>query len=96
MEHAGFRGEIEFRPNLYLAAPKTSIEALNQIEDSANRVLIVGHNPGMEELLEHLTGQAEHLPTATLAEVELPIDHWQDLRLNTEGKLRHLWRPKNL
>ncbi len=94
LEAAGFPGEIEFRPELYLAAPQNYIEALKEVGDSANRVMIVGHNPGLEELLTKLVGHFEHLPTAALAEVELPIDDWKDLSLETPGKLRHLWRPK--
>ena len=96
MEEADFRGVIEFPPGLYLAPPENYIHALNEVEDSANRVLVVGHNPGLEELLAQLTDQAEHLPTAALAEVELPIEHWQDLKRTTGGKLLHIWRPKEL
>ena len=58
------------------------------------RVLVVGHNPGLEELVARLTGNDEHLPTATLAQISLPIDQWRDLLLLTEGQLVSLWRPE--
>ena len=31
-----------------------------------------------------------------LAQIELPIDAWEDLRLETSGRLVGLWRPKEL
>ncbi len=96
MEEAGFRGDIEFPPELYLGDPENYLHALKQVPDAANRVLAVGHNPGLEDLLAKLTGEVQHLSTAALAEVELPIEHWHDLRLNTNGQLLHLWRPKEL
>jgi phosphohistidine phosphatase len=56
--------------------------------------MVVGDNPGLEELLETLTGETLHLPTAALAQVALPIEHWIDLDEETEGTLINLWRPR--
>jgi phosphohistidine phosphatase SixA len=53
----------------------------------------VGHNPGLEELLATLTDDTPSLPTATLAQVELPIAHWNDITEDTIGKLIFLWTP---
>jgi phosphohistidine phosphatase len=58
--------------------------------------MIVGHNPGLEELIEHLTGERQDLPTATLAQIALPIDQWRDLKLSTRGTLLGHWRPEEL
>jgi hypothetical protein len=33
------------------------------------------------------------LPTATLAQIRLPIDQWRELKLSTRGTLVGLWRP---
>jgi phosphohistidine phosphatase len=57
---------------------------------------VVGHNPGLEELLEALTGLHEHLPTATLARVDLSIRRWAEVRTAAPGQLVHLWRLKEL
>ena len=73
------------------------VSVLNEIEDeSVNRVMIVGHNPGQENLIGELTGRDERFPTAALARIDLPIDTWQDLTLSVGGELVHLWRPKEL
>ena len=58
--------------------------------------MIVGHNPGLEQLIAHLTGEQEDLPTAALAQIALPIDRWRDLKKSTRGELLGFWRPKEL
>jgi len=58
--------------------------------------MVIGHNPGLEELVETLTSAAEAMPTAALAQVELPIKRWRDLNDETEGKLANVWRPREL
>ena len=58
--------------------------------------MVVGHNPGMEALVAHLTGRMETMPTAALAHVALPIDQWTELDYEVEGELLHLWRPKEI
>jgi phosphohistidine phosphatase len=58
--------------------------------------MIVGHNPGLEELVAQLTGEQQDLPTAALAQIALPIDQWRDLKPSTRGRLVGQWRPKEL
>jgi phosphohistidine phosphatase len=90
-------GEIRFENELYLARPGSIIEVLRKTEGpSPDRIMIVGHNPGLEELVGMLTGTKALFPTAALAQIELPINHWNELHLDTDGKLIHLWRPKEL
>ncbi len=58
--------------------------------------MLVGHNPAMEQLVEQLTGEYLPMPTAALAQIELPIEHWSDLAGQPRGKLVELWRPKEV
>lgn len=96
-EAMGFTGEIRLEPRLYLAGPADIIALLGRLEPpTATTVMIVGHNPGLEELVERLTRESHDLPTAALAEIALPIDRWRDLTESTPGDLRGLWRPKEL
>lgn len=83
----GYEGEIEIRENFYPGSPGDYIEALNEIPDGYGRVMVVGHNPGLEELLSDLTGKSEPLPTAALAQVELAIQRWIDLDDEVLGKV---------
>ena len=92
---ARYDGEILVDPRLYLASAADILEVLRDVGDTeAETVMVVGHNPGLEELVEHLTGDPQTLPTAALARIALPIARWRDLEQSTRGKLLSLWRPK--
>lgn len=91
---AGFKGEIETHSSLYLAQPASYLEALQELDDGVSRAMVVGHNPGLEDLVVVLTGRHERLPTAALVQIELPLDSWADLSLQTTGRLVGVWRPK--
>jgi phosphohistidine phosphatase len=93
---SGYENEIRTTRQLYHAAPEAYLEQLQQLPDEYGRVMVVGHNPGLEELLEQLTNAGEFMPTAALAHVELPIKQWADLDDTTEGKLVNLWLPREL
>lgn len=95
-EASGYEGEVEFRSEFYQGDPQSFIEALQDVPDEYERVMVVGHNPGLEELLESLTEAAISLPTAALAQVALPIQSWRMLALDTEGQLVNLWTPRQL
>ena len=94
-EAARYAGEILLDQRLYLASPADILSLLQTVQENAKTIMIVGHNPGLEELVEHLTGERQDLPTATLAQIALPIDHWRDLELSTQGTLLGHWRPEN-
>ena len=93
---AGYQGEIEETRAFYHATPQAYLDRLRALPPEVGRVLVVGHNPGMEELVEVLTGVEERFPTAALAWVTLPIPGWEKLTLHVEGELLHLWRPKEI
>jgi phosphohistidine phosphatase len=94
--HCGYRGEIEYRTELYLASPAMYREVLSELPHDCKTVLVIGHNPGLEDLLAQLTGDEEHLSTAALARVTLELPIWSEFTSHTRGKLLNLWRPKEL
>jgi phosphohistidine phosphatase len=85
-----------YERDLYAAWPDAYIETLNVLPDNYERVMVVGHNPGLEELLEILTDEFERMPTATLAVISLPIASWREISLETRGELVSIYRPKEL
>ena len=95
-EAARYAGEILLDPHLYMACPADILSLLPMVRENAETVMIVGHNPGLEKLVEQLTGERHDLPTATLAQIRLPIDQWRELKKSTRGTLVGLWRPKEL
>ena len=92
---AGYTGEILLDQRLYGASPADIVRVLRSLDDTkAATVLIVGHNPGLEELVARLTGERQDLPTAALAQIALTVDQWRDLTVSRRGALVGLWRPK--
>jgi phosphohistidine phosphatase len=96
VEAARHPGEILMDPRLYGASPADIVSLLRTLGEKAETVMIVGHNPGLEELVAELTGEHQDLPTAALAQIVLPIDRWRDLAPSTRGTLLGHWRPKDL
>jgi phosphohistidine phosphatase len=93
----GYRGQVLLDPRLYHAGAADILEVLRStVEPSVATVMIVGHNPGLADLVAQLTGEPEDLPTAALAQIALPIDRWSDLNPTTRGTLVGFWRPKEL
>ena len=94
-ESSGFNGSIRFMNELYHASCESLLTAAQSAEE-ARRVLLVAHNPGMEDLVELLGGTFEIFPTAALAYVRFEIDSWADASGPLNAELINLWRPKNL
>lgn len=95
-EHCEYDGEIGGGRELYSFASEEYLEALSQVDDMYERVMVVGHNPGLEELVQWLTGVYSGLPTASLAVIRLDINHWDELEEGGRGELLQVFRPKEL
>lgn len=88
--------EVRLLRDLYLADPSDYLRELATLPDRYGSVMVVGHNPGLEDLVETLTGTHEVLPTAALVWIELPIDRWEQIDTMPFARLRSSWRPKEL
>jgi phosphohistidine phosphatase len=66
-EAAGLDAPLRYDERIYEATAARLVEVVTQTEETAGELLLVGHNPGMEELLELLTGEARRMPSAALA-----------------------------
>ena len=91
---AEFKGVVHLDPRLYECEPENVIEVLREFPH--DRIMIVGHNPTFELLVQWLTGQETRLPTAALAHVQLPVSDWTECRLDKSAKLVEVWRPREL
>ena len=91
---------VRFEGAIYEAGLSTLLDVLGNCDPDANRTMIVGHNPGLEYLLDHLAGgvpmpgDGKLMPTAALARLELPGD-WRRLDRG-QGKLLGLTRVRDL
>ena len=78
-----------FDPSIYEAAPQAILAAIRRTPDRVARLLVVGHNPGLERLAAALAGPGsgedalarlrEKFPTAALARFEFPSG-WAELK----------------
>jgi phosphohistidine phosphatase len=93
-DESGYDGEIDQLPDLYLSDTACYMDVLQRLPDEVNRVLVVGHNPDLDELLILLTDVNQHMSTAALAQIDLPITCWAELNEATNGRLQKLWSPK--
>jgi len=96
VDESGFDGELRLERDMYAADPEAYLDALRSVPDEIESIMLVGHNPGLEELLEMFIGEYERLPTAALAQVSLQVNTWQDLDEDARGKLVNLWLPRQL
>jgi phosphohistidine phosphatase len=92
----GYKGEITLTSSFYQAGPEAYMEVLRRISDDCRIVLVVGHNPGLEELIEMLTGEVRPMQTCTLSQVNLFIRRWEALNSDTKGKLIMVLQPRDV
>jgi len=90
---AGFSGSIDEFEELYLAEPEAYITAVRRYAPDAERVLLVGHNPGLETLALILTGDPVSLPPAGLVVCHLPIATFAELAPQVRGEMARFARP---
>ncbi len=70
--------DVEVRADLYLADRPSLLAIVRALPSDASRVLVIGHNGGLEDLATDLCGQSVGLKTCTWAtmETELPWNRW--------------------
>jgi phosphohistidine phosphatase len=95
LKAAKIETEIRYDERIYEASAMRLIEIVSQIEDEKTDAMLVGHNPGMENLLERLTGVAERMPTAALARISLNADKWREAEM-MGGRLEWFVKAKEL
>ncbi|HZY36290.1 MAG TPA: histidine phosphatase family protein [Mucilaginibacter sp.] len=81
--------------SIYEASQQTWLKVINRLPDQYNFVAIVGHNPGVADILYYLTGESREVHTSTTALIEFDIDSWATISGDT-GKLSYYSSPKDL
>ncbi|MAT13993.1 MAG: phosphohistidine phosphatase [Planctomyces sp.] len=89
-------GPLEVNPDLYFSSVVTYIDVLNEQLDKHNRVLLIGHNPIIEDFLNTFTNEWREVKTSAIAHLEFDINSWQDLSPDTAAELKHFWVPAML
>lgn len=95
LESAGLKLEPSFDERIYEADVRTLLEVVGSIPDKSQTAMLVGHNPGFENLLSYLTGDDRHMPTAALAKIEFEAGSWSEVT-GGSGRLASFVTPKDL
>ena len=92
---------VEWHDAIYAADLEALLHVLVNAPQQHGRVMIIGHNPGLEELVEYLAGEAikasagsPALPTTGLARLGMPRE-WQRLPSGC-AQLLSINRPREL
>ena len=80
-EGCKYKGDIILEQSLYKAKPRDYLKIIEGLSDRYLCVLLVGHNPAVEEAIEMFTGLLDITMSAcALAYLNLPIKKWSDLK----------------
>lgn len=101
-----YLGEIEMRPDgrIYEAPVSRLVEVVREVEPGIRTLLIIGHNPGFEDLAKLLIGEGDmdgilrlgqKYPTAGLAVIDFALERWADVA-HKSGRLERFVTPKSL
>nr|WP_164115839.1 histidine phosphatase family protein [Sphingorhabdus sp. Alg239-R122] len=95
----------EWDRRIYLASSATLMDVLRSVEGDPQHVMMVGHNPGLEDLIFDLVPDdgtqelrdvvEQKFPTAALAVLELDIGKWSDVG-NGKAVFTKLIRPRDM
>jgi len=73
--------QLTFNQGFYIFERDELLQAIRQLDDELNDVMIVGHNPAMHETLRWLTGEAiAEFPTCAAAQLSLSLPHWKKIQ----------------
>ena len=99
---AGYAKPIRWEDSMYAASAGELMSVLRSLLNETNHALLVGHNPGFEDLAAQLIGASTfgmvaglRLPTAAAAHIELDVERWQEVQTNS-GRLLWLVNPRIL
>ena len=87
---------ISYLDELYHASYSDIINIISKVENNFNSVMVIGHNPGLTELINQYTiMNIYNLPTTGVVKVEFKGDKWERITEN-KGKIVYKKFPKEL
>ncbi|MFO0904587.1 MAG: histidine phosphatase family protein [Pirellulales bacterium] len=90
-----YTAAIDERRALYLTSPHAYVSEIRSLPDSWQCVLVVGHNPTLESLVNLWSDEECDFPTAATAVFEWHVASWGRVSLDARPKLLELWRPRD-
>lgn len=80
---------------IYDASAGQLFDIAREAGPSIGRLMMIGHNPGFENLASMLTGKSVDMPTGSLVEIEFPVGSWKEVARGS-GRLVRFVKPKEL
>jgi phosphohistidine phosphatase len=92
-----YDGAINQYSSLYnQSSAEHYIKILTGISNNYHKVLIIGHNPAIENLIEQLTNRIELMKTCSLARIDIKIKNWKDISNGIyKSDLINIWHPSS-
>ena len=87
----GYAGQIVTDARLWEGGPHAILSLLREMDDGVHSVLLIGHNPSMEETVFLLGDRVVSMATSTVVRIDLPVDSWAELQLPAYGTVQHVW-----
>lgn len=95
---------VTYERRLYEGSPEGMLDIAREADPAIHTLLLVGHNPGMEEFADMLVGAGhaaardrmdEKFPTGALAVIDFPTDAWREIGPG-KGRLDRFVPPRSL
>lgn len=92
---AGWDGSVRYEPELYHASPDVLLGMARRAGPDVERLMLVAHNPGIEELASAIFGRPIDVPTGTMITAAMRGQSWSDATIADfiPAKIR---RPREL
>jgi phosphohistidine phosphatase len=74
------------------------VHAISTTSNDTNKLLIVGHNPDLEDLIRVITHGRMKLTTCTLIKINMYIKNWESASLydSFKSEIVNVWRPRRI
>ena len=84
---SGYNKKILESEVLYAATIENYVDVIQSIKNEFKIVLLVGHNPTIEDVVERIIGERHVMKTCSLAYIDLSLDSWKNFDYGIECKL---------
>jgi len=91
----GYDKKIQYNPDIYEASSNTLQNIINSINIQHSTAFLIGHNPGLNMLVEKYIGMEDNIPTCGIVGIRFACDKWDDIS-SKNAELLSFDYPKKL
>ncbi|MFP4373937.1 MAG: SixA phosphatase family protein [Spirochaetaceae bacterium] len=93
-EEGGFEVTIREREELYGADAGDYMSVLREQDDSYSTIMVVGHNPAVEDLLGAIVRKDITMKTGWVAVLDFDVSAWEELGEGAPGRVEKILHPE--